>query len=87
MKPELFDLNIVYSDEVLDESPFNIEVIANQHDEAFIKRNSRNIASTIAGRMSSWKFPIVSVKPNLTIEKPGDFEIYLDIKKKNKDKE
>jgi hypothetical protein len=86
MKPELFDLNILYSDEVLDESPFNIDVISNSHDETFIKRNSRNIASTIAGRIASWKFPIVSVKPNLTLEKPGDFEIHLEIKKKHTEK-
>ncbi|MDR2874112.1 MAG: Zc3h12a-like ribonuclease [Methanobrevibacter sp.] len=85
MKPELFDLNIVYSDEVLDESPFSIDVISNVNDESFIKRNSRNIASTIAGRMSSWKFPIVSVKSNLTLEKPGDFEVHIETKKKDKE--
>lgn len=86
MKPNLFELNIIYSDEALDDSPFNIEVIINSYDESFIKRNSRNIASTIAGRISSWKFPIVLIKPNLTLENPGDFDIHLDPKKKNQDK-
>jgi hypothetical protein len=86
MKPEVFELNIIYSDEVLDESPFDIEVIINPHDASFIKRNSRSIASTIAGRLSSFKFPIVSVKSNLTLENPGDFDIHLDLKKKNHDK-
>ncbi|MDR1819512.1 MAG: Zc3h12a-like ribonuclease [Methanobrevibacter sp.] len=86
MKPDVFELNIIYSDEVLDESPFDIEVIINPHDASFIKRNSRSIASTIAGRASSFKFPIVSVKSNLTLENPGDFDIHLDLKKKNHDK-
>ncbi|MDR2830129.1 MAG: Zc3h12a-like ribonuclease [Methanobrevibacter sp.] len=85
MKPDLFELNIIYSDEVLNDSPFNIEVIINVHDESFIKRNSRNIASTVAGRINSWKFPIVLIKPNLTLENPGDFDIHLIPKKRDQD--
>jgi hypothetical protein len=83
MRPGHFELNILYADEVLDDSPFNIDIIINVHDESFIKKNSRNIASTIAGRIGTWKFPIVSVKPNLILEKPGDFDIYLDKEKKS----
>lgn len=78
MVPERFELNILYSDEVQQDSPYNIEIRVNNHDESFVKKNSRNIASTIAGRMGSWKFPIVSVKPDVLLEKPGEFEIYLN---------
>jgi hypothetical protein len=78
MKPEKFELNILFSDEVESESPFNVDIRINTHDEMFIKKNSRNIASTIAGRIGSWKFPIVSVKPDMLLEKPGEFEINLD---------
>ncbi|MDR2967183.1 MAG: Zc3h12a-like ribonuclease [Methanobacteriaceae archaeon] len=73
-----FELNILYSDEVEQESPYNIEIRVNKHDESFVKKNSRNIASTIAGRIGSWKFPIVSVKPDVLLENPGEFEIYLN---------
>ena len=52
--------------------------IALGEHEVFIKRNSRNIASTIAGRLGSWKFPFVSVKPDMLLEKPGAFEIELE---------
>jgi hypothetical protein len=78
MTPERFELNILYSDEVDKESPYNVEIRVNNHDESFVKKNSRNIASTIAGRMGSWKFPIVSVKPDVLLENPGEFEIYLN---------
>lgn len=78
MIPERFELNILYSDEIEQESPFNIEIRVNNYDESFVKKNSRNIASTIAGRMGSWKFPIVSVKPDVLLENPGEFEIYLN---------
>ena len=68
--------------------PYNIEIQTNTYDEVFIKKNSRNIASTIAGRLGSWKFPFVSVKPNMILEKPGEFEIYLEKNsKKKKDKD
>ena len=78
IKPGYFGLNIVLTDEVEDNPPYNI----------FIKKNSRNIASTIAGRLGSWKFPFVSVKPNMILEKPGEFEIYLEKNsKKKKDKD
>lgn len=78
MVPERFELNILYSDEIEQESPYNVEIRVNNHDESFVKKNSRNIASTIAGRMGSWKFPIVSVKPDVLLENPGEFEIYLN---------
>ena len=77
MGSERFELNILYSDEVEQESRYNIEIRINNHDQSFIKKNSRNIASTIAGRMGSWKFPIVFVKPDVLLENPGDFEVYL----------
>ena len=89
IKPGYFGLNIVLTDEVEDNPPYNIEIQTNTYDEVFIKKNSRNIASTIAGRLGSWKFPFVSVKPNMILEKPGEFEIYLEKnskKKKEKDK-
>ena len=38
----------------------------------------RNIASTIAGRLGSWKFPFVSVKPDMLLQRPGEFEIELE---------
>ena len=88
IKPGYFGLNIVLTDEVEDNPPYNIEIQTNTYDEVFIKKNSRNIASTIAGRLGSWKFPFVSVKPNMILEKPGEFEIYLEKNsKKKKDKD
>jgi len=87
MKPGTFELNILYSDEVEEEAPFNVEIKINPHDEVFIKKNSRNIASTIAGRMGSWKFPFVAVKPDMLFEKPGEFETFLDKNKKYGKKE
>lgn len=90
IKPGYFGLNIVLTDEVEDNPPYNIEIQTNTYDEVFIKKNSRNIASTIAGRLGSWKFPFVSVKPNMLLERPGEFEIYLEKnskKKKDKDKD
>jgi len=78
MVPERFELNILYSDEVEQDSPYNIEIRVSSHDESFVKKNSRNIASTIAGRIGSWKFPIVSVKPDVLLENPGQFEIFLN---------
>lgn len=87
IKPGYFGLHILLIDEVEDVPPFNIEIQTNTFDETFIKRNSRNIASTVAGRLGSWKFPFVSVKPNMLLERPGDFEIYLEkTGKKAKDK-
>ncbi|WP_409200866.1 NYN domain-containing protein [Methanobrevibacter sp. DSM 116169] len=77
MKPGFFELNIMIAGEVTDNAPYNIEIRINTHDEVFIKKNSRNIASTIAGRLGSWKFPFVSVKPDMLLEKPGEFEIAL----------
>ena len=77
-KPGNFELNILLADEVTENAPYNILIRVNEHDEVFIKRNSRNIASTIAGRLGSWKFPFVSVKPDMLLEKPGDFEIELE---------
>ena len=56
----------------------NVIIRVNSADEVFVKKNSRNIASTIAGRLGSWKFPFVSVKPDMMIERPGDFEIELE---------
>ncbi|RBQ22715.1 hypothetical protein ALNOE001_15990 [Candidatus Methanobinarius endosymbioticus] len=78
MKPGTFELNILYSDEIEEDSPFNIQIKLNFHDEVFIKKNSRYIASTIAGRIGAWKFPFVAVKPDIILEKPGEFEIFLD---------
>ncbi|KZX15362.1 NYN domain-containing protein [Methanobrevibacter filiformis] len=78
MKPDKFDLNIIYSDEVEEESYYNVNIRINTNDELFIKKNSRNIASTVAGRIGSWKFPIVSVKVDMLLEKPGDYEIFLE---------
>ena len=77
-KPGTFELNIMLADEVSETAPYNVLVRVSEHDEVFIKRNSRNIASTIAGRLGSWKFPFVSVKPDMLLEKPGDFEIELE---------
>ena len=77
-KPGTFELNILLADEVTETAPYNVLVRVNEHDEVFIKKNSRNIASTIAGRLGSWKFPFVSVKPDMLLEKPGDFEIDLE---------
>ncbi|MGZ7070584.1 MAG: NYN domain-containing protein, partial [Methanobacterium sp.] len=37
-----------------------------------------NIASTVAARVGTWKFPIVAVKPSMLMEKPGEFEIILE---------
>lgn len=77
-RPGSFELNIIYSDEILEESPFNVNVTINDHDYAFVKKNSRNIASTVAARLGTWKFPIVSVKPSMLMEKPGHFDITLE---------
>jgi len=32
----------------------------------------------VAARIGTWKFPIVSVKPSMLMEKPGQFEIVLE---------
>lgn len=77
-KPGTFELNIIYSDEILEESPFDVNITINDHDYAFVKKNSRNIASTVAARLGTWKFPIVSVKPSMLMEKPGHFDISLE---------
>ena len=77
-KPGTFELNIMLADEVTEYAPYNVLIRVTADDEVFIKRNSRNIASTIAGRLGSWKFPFVSVKPDMLLEKPGDFEIELE---------
>ena len=77
-RPGTFELNIIYSDEVLEESPYNLNIIINDSDYSFIKHNSRNIASTLASRLGTWKFPIVSVKPSMLMEKPGQFEISIE---------
>ena len=77
-RPGTFELNIIYSDEILEESPYNVDIIINDTDYSFIKHNSRNIASTLAARLGTWKFPIVSVKPSMLMEKPGQFEISIE---------
>lgn len=77
-RPGNFELNILYSDEVVEESKYNINITINDHDYSFVKKNSRNIASTVAARVGTWKFPIVSVKPSMLMEKPGQFEIILE---------
>jgi len=77
-KPGFFELNIIYSDEAVEESPYNVSITINDHDYSFIKKNSRNIASTVAARLGLWKFPIVSVKPSMLLEKPGQFDIVLE---------
>ncbi len=77
-KQGTFELNILLADEVTQNAPYNILVRVNANDEIFIKKNSRNIASTIAGRLGSWKFPFVSVKPDVLLEKSGEFEIELE---------
>jgi len=77
-KPGYFELNIIYSDEIIEEPNYNVNMTINDHDYAFVKKNSRNIASTVAGRIGTWKFPIVSVKPSMLMEKPGQFEIVLE---------
>ncbi len=77
-KPGSFELNIRYSDEVSEESKYNVSITINDHDYSFVKKNSRNIASTVAARIGTWKFPIVSVKPSMLLEKPGQFEIVLE---------
>lgn len=77
-KPGTFELNILYSDEVVEESKYNVNITINDHDYSFVKKNSRNIASTVAARIGTWKFPIVSVKPSMLMEKPGQFEIILE---------
>ena len=87
MKPGTFELNILYSDEVEKTSPFNVEIKINTTDEVFIKKNSRNIASTVAGRIGSWKFPFVAVKPDVILEKPGEFETFLEKNEKLDKKE
>ncbi|MDO5851424.1 MAG: Zc3h12a-like ribonuclease [Methanobacteriaceae archaeon] len=77
-KPGTFEVNIIYSDELLEESPYDVNIIINDYDYSFIKHNSRNIASTIAARLGTWKFPIVSVKPSMLMEKPGEFDISIE---------
>lgn len=77
-KPGSFELNIIYSDEVGEESKYNVNITINDHDYAFVKKNSRNIASTVAARIGTWKFPIVAVKPSMLMEKHGEFEIVLE---------
>lgn len=77
-RPGSFELNIIYSDEVIEEAPYNVSITINDHDYAFVKKNSRNIASTIAARSGTWRFPIVSVKPSILMEKPGHFDIVLE---------
>lgn len=78
IKPGNFELNILYSEDVFDVSPYNVSITINDSDYEFIKKNSRNIASTIAGRIGSWKFPIVSVNKNMLLENPGDFTTSLE---------
>ncbi|MBI5680815.1 MAG: Zc3h12a-like ribonuclease [Methanobacterium sp.] len=77
-RPGSFELNILFSDEVVEESKYNVNITINDHDYAFVKKNSRNIASTVASRVGTWKFPIVSVKPSMLMERPGEFEIVLE---------
>ncbi len=77
-KPGTFELNILLADEVTEYAPYNIVIRVSRYDEVFIKKNSRNIASTIAGRLGSWKFPFVSVKPDMLLNQPGQFEIDLE---------
>lgn len=77
-KPKTFELNIMLADEVTENAPYNILIRVCAHDEVFVKKNSRNIASTIAARIGSFKFPFVSVKPDLMLSKPGEFEIELE---------
>ena len=72
------DINQTLTDEVTDKAPYNVIIRVHPADEVFIKKNSRNIASTIAGRLGSWKFPFVSVKPDMLIAKPGQFEVSLE---------
>ncbi|PAV06949.1 NYN domain-containing protein [Methanosphaera cuniculi] len=82
-RPGAFELNIIYSDEILEESPYNLDIIINDSDYSFIKHNSRNIASTLAGRLGTWKFPRVAVKPSMLMEKPGQFEVSIERGGKN----
>ena len=77
-KPGNFELNILLADEVTEHAPYNIVIRISRYDEVFIKKNSRNIASTIAGRLGSWKFPFVSVKPDMLLDQSGQFEIDLE---------
>jgi len=78
LKPGTFELNIMYSEDVMEEAPYNVNITINDHDYSFVKKNSRNIASTLAARIGSWRFPIVSVKPSMLLEKPGEFEVVLE---------
>ncbi len=77
-KPGTFELNILLADEITENAPYNVVIRVSSYDEVFIKKNSRNIASTIAGRIGSWKFPFVSVKIDMLLTKPGQFEIDLE---------
>mgnify|MGYP004443863533 FL=1 len=77
-KPKTFELNILLADEVTENAPYNVVIRVCAHDEVFVKKNSRNIASTIAGRIGSWKFPFVSVKPDMILTQPGQFEVELE---------
>ena len=56
-KPGTFELNIIYSDEILEESPFDVNITINDHDYSFVKKNSRNIASTVAARLGDMEIP------------------------------
>lgn len=78
IKPGHFNVNVLYNEDVMDYPPFNVEIHIDSFDELFIKKNSRNIASTVASRIGSWKFPFVTVKPDIMLEKPGDFEVFLE---------
>ena len=77
-RPGTFELNIIYSDEILEESPYDLNIMVNEHDYSYVKHNSRNIASTIASRTGTWKFPIVSVKKSMLMETTGQFEISIE---------
>lgn len=77
VKPGFFELNILFSDDVLDTPPYNVIINVNESDYPFIKKNSRNIASTVAGRIGSWKFPIVAVRKDIML-KPGEYNISLE---------
>lgn len=78
MRKNHFELNVLPSEDVMEESPYNVNITVNNHDYALVKRNSRNIASTIAARIGSWRFPIVAVRPSVLLENPGEFEVTLE---------
>ena len=66
------------ADELTENAPYNVVIRVCAQDEVFIKKNSRNIASTIAARIGSFKFPFVSVKPDMMLANPGEFEVELE---------